>query len=82
MSLGSLDQDNEKKKYMYIFLWIRFYILEIFYAITCILLKEFHKNNWGSLVAQMVKNLPTVPGDPGSIPGSGRSPGERNGHPL
>ena len=78
MSLGSLDQDN----YIYIYLWIRFYILEIFYAITCILLIELHKDNWGSLVAQTVKNLPTVHGDPGSIPGSGRSSGERNGHPL
>ena len=33
-----------------------------------------------SLVTQMVKNLPS--GDPGSIPGSGQSPGEGNGHPL
>ena len=32
-----------------------------------------------SLVAQMVRCLP---GDPGSIPGSGRSPGEGNGNPL
>ena len=31
------------------------------------------------LVAQMVKNLPA--GDVGSIPGSGRSPGKRNGYP-
>ena len=36
-----------------------------------------------SLVAQMVKNLPANAGDPGSIPGSGRSPGEGNaGNPL
>ena len=36
-----------------------------------------------SLVAQMVKRLPTYNvGDPGSIPGSGRSPGEGNGNPL
>ena len=31
-----------------------------------------------SLVAQMACNM----GDPGSIPGSGRSPGEGNGNPL
>ena len=32
---------------------------------------------WASLVSQMVKNLPAVlAGDQGSIPGSGRSPGE------
>ena len=37
---------------------------------------------WASLVAQMVKNLPVMLGDPGSIPGSGRSPGEGDGYPL
>ena len=30
----------------------------------------------------MVKNLPASAGDLGSIPGSGRSPGEGNGNPL
>ena len=30
----------------------------------------------------MVKNLPANSGDTGSIPGSGRSPGEGNGNPL
>ena len=34
------------------------------------------------LVAQMVKNLPANAEDEGSIPGSGRSPGEGNGNPL
>ena len=29
-----------------------------------------------------VKNLPTNAGDLGGIPGSGRSPGEGNGHPI
>ena len=33
-------------------------------------------------VAQMVKNLPAMQGDLGSIPGQGRSPGERHGNPL
>ena len=33
-------------------------------------------------MAQMVKNLPANTGDAGSIPGSGRSPGEGNGNPL
>ena len=36
---------------------------------------------WASLVAQMVKNLPAVQANPGSIPGSGRSR-EGNGYPL
>ena len=38
-----------------------------------------------SLVAQLVKNLPANAGDSrdvGSIPGSGRFPGEGNGNPL
>ena len=35
-----------------------------------------------SLVAQRVKNLPASAGDAGSIPGSGRSPGEGNDNPL
>ena len=34
-------------------------------------------------MAQMVKNLPAMQErDPGSISGSGRSPGEENGYPL
>ena len=35
-----------------------------------------------SLVAQMVKASTYNAGDPGSIPGAGRSPGEGNGNPL
>ena len=35
-----------------------------------------------SLVVQTVKNLPLDAGDEGSIPGSGRSPGEGNGYPF
>ena len=35
-----------------------------------------------SLVAQMVKATAYNVGDPGSIPGSGRPPGEGNGNPL
>ena len=34
-----------------------------------------------SLVAQTVKESACNAGDLGSIPGSGRSPGERNGYP-
>ena len=30
----------------------------------------------------MVKNQPVNAGDVNSVPGSGRSPGERNGNPL
>ena len=35
-----------------------------------------------SLVAQMVKQSACNAGDPGSIPGLERSPGEGNGNPL
>ena len=35
-----------------------------------------------SLVAQIVKNPPAMQGDPGSILGLGRYPGEGNGYPL
>ena len=38
--------------------------------------------SWASLVAQMVKASAYNEGDPGSIPGSGRSPEEENGNPL
>ena len=34
-----------------------------------------------SLVSQMVKKSVCSAGDPGLIPGSGRSPGEENGNP-
>ena len=54
--------------------------------------KEFYKRgdmciHWecmrASLIAQLVKNLPACNArDLGSIPGSGRSPGEWNGNPL
>ena len=37
---------------------------------------------WSSQVALVVKNLLANAGDPGSIPGWGRSPGEGNGNPL
>ena len=33
-------------------------------------------------MAQVVKNLSANTGDTGSLPGSGRSPGEGNGTPL
>ena len=39
-------------------------------------------NYRASLVAQQVKNLPGKAGDPGLIPGLGRSPGEGKGNPL
>ena len=40
---------------------------------------------WASQMAQQVRNPPAKEGDAGdvgSVPGSGRSPGEGNGNPL
>ena len=37
---------------------------------------------WVSLVAQTVKKSACSAGDLGSVPGSGRSPGEGNDYPL
>ena len=38
--------------------------------------------NWASQVVLVVKNLPASPGDPGSIPGLGRSLGGGHDNPL
>ena len=38
--------------------------------------------SWASLVAQLVKNPPSLRVDLGSIPGLGRPPGEEKGHPF
>ena len=40
------------------------------------------KSHMETLVAQTLKNLPANAGDPGSIPGLGRSPGGGHGNPL
>ena len=40
------------------------------------------KKSEDSLVAQAIKNLPAIIGDPGSTPGLGRSAGQGNGNPL
>ena len=39
-------------------------------------------HTWGFPDGSVVKNLPANAGDPGSIPGAGRSPGEGNGSSL
>ena len=41
---------------------------------------QYLANPGASLVAQMVKNMPANAGDLGLTHGSGRSPGEGNGH--
>ena len=38
--------------------------------------------NWDFLTNSDGKESAYIAGDPGSIPGSGRSPGEGNGYPL
>ena len=42
----------------------------------------FIDREWSSYVALVVENAPANAGDAGSIPRSGRSPGEGNGNPL
>ena len=51
------------------------------FAFTFGTVREYISDIRVSLVAQMVESACNV-GDPGSIPGSGRSPGEGNGNPL
>ena len=55
-------------------------ILRIFKNFS--VLAMWYLTQWASLVASLVKNPPANAGDWGSIPGSGRSPGEGNGNPL
>ena len=43
--------------------------------------KDYLRDLWASLVAQIVKNLPCSVVDLGLIPESGRSTGEGNGNP-
>ena len=53
-------------------MFIIFFYPEGFYFIL------FFIGVWASLIAQSVKNLPAMQETWGSIPGSGRSPGEGN----
>ena len=41
---------------------------------------HFQRIIWASVVVQMIKNSACNVGDPGSIPGSGKSPGEVKGY--
>ena len=44
--------------------------------------KKYLLQSKGLFGSSVVKNLPVQAGDASSIPGSGRCPGEGNGHPL
>ena len=44
--------------------------------------KAMPKNVWGLPCSSTGKEYACNAGDPGLIPGTGRSPGERNGYPL
>ena len=46
------------------------------------LCQRYNSSILGFLGGSVVKNTPTNAGDPGLIPGLGRSPGEGNGNPL
>ena len=64
--------------------WVMHFLPCIFFQLTsdCTTYYTWNSTVRASLVAQMVKNLPVMQVDPGSMPGSGRSPGEENGNPL
>ena len=59
--------------------------LQFFSFMDCafgVISKKSSPNLGSSLMAQMIKNLPTNAGDPDSIPGSGTSPRGGNGNPF
>ena len=56
--------------------------IELFQDLRSILIQLLLISHGASLVAQRLKASASNAGDPGSIPGSGRSPGEGNGNPL
>ena len=49
---------------------------------TCLFINRRSNKTLGFLGGSAVKNPPAKVGDAGSIPGSGRCPGEGNGNPL
>ena len=53
-----------------------------FVSKKCTLIAQYSLWTWGFPGGSVVKNLPANAGDVGSIPGSGRSPGGRNGNPF
>ena len=54
----------------------------VFYRLYYSCHSTFQKDIWGYLGGSEVKAYAYNAGDLGSIPGSGRSPGEGNGNPL
>ena len=59
-----------------------FLVVFLFCFVFSFLLFKGHDQIGTSLVLQTVKNLPANAGNMGSIPASGRSPGEGKGNPL
>ena len=53
----------------------------LYFIFSCVNLLQRNKIFIYKLVVLVVKNLPAHAGDEGSIPGSGRPPGEGNGSP-
>ena len=58
------------------------HFLSPFMLLKMALFHSFSWYPWNFPGGSVVKNLPASTGDPGLIPGSGRSPGEGNGYPL
>ena len=68
-----------------------FSISDVFLFCLVMSIPTCHAGAWGSIPQEgarnfpsgaVVKNLPANAGDVGSVPGSGKSPGEGNGSPL
>ena len=53
-----------------------------FLMLSCLYILEFNLLSVASFGGSEVKASASNVGDPGSVPGSGRSPGEGNGNPL
>ena len=74
---------NDQQKLLFFFRFIFCHILKLSkFSFLFIYLISVNVPNRTSLVAQTVKASAYNVGEPGSIPASGRSPGEGNGNPL
>ena len=77
MSISKLKYNS-----YYLYTYIKFSALNYFNFTVIFEVPREVLSSWASLVYSVVKNPPVNTGDAGSIPGSGRSPGEGNGYPL
>ena len=67
------------EEWIHVYIWLNPFTVHLKLSQHCLLIGS--TLIWASLVAQMLKNLPTVQ-ETSSISALGRSPGERNGNSL